>query len=231
MGATAAKQGPQVLVNLGCGLNAPEGWINVDASWSAKIAKHPWLSTCLRAVRNRPSATDWSPDITVANLTRPLPFLDGSVDVVYSSHTLEHLHVEDAKRLIKEIHRVLKQGGVLRILVPDGARVVSQGIIHELTETDYREVCPRISAKAKRTINMGMSETPERLLRRVWNRIDDLHSHKYLYTERSLVGLLRWGGFEIAERLMAYESRILEIHGIELSGRSGDGSLCVEAVR
>jgi len=46
----------------------------------------------------------------------PLPFATGSVDAVYSSHTLEH--VRNLEHLLREIIRVLKPGGIAHIVVP-----------------------------------------------------------------------------------------------------------------
>src|ERR1051325_1885067 len=94
-----------------------------------------------------PGHAEWSPDIMIANLTRPLPLPKQSVDVVYSSHTLEHLYVEDAKLLVKEIHRILKPGGLCRIVVPDGQNAVNERVIHEYIEADYSKRVPRIGAE------------------------------------------------------------------------------------
>ena len=48
-----------------------------------------------------------------------MPFPDDSIDYLYSSHLLEHLFWEDAKKLLKEACRVLKKGGILRLCIPD----------------------------------------------------------------------------------------------------------------
>lgn len=53
------------------------------------------------------------------NVEYGIPFPDASVDYFYSSHLIEHLFKEHAKKLWKETHRVLKKGGILRICVPD----------------------------------------------------------------------------------------------------------------
>ncbi len=47
-----------------------------------------------------------------------LPFPDGSVDVVCSSHFLEHLDNEEGIDLFKEILRVLKPGGTTEHILP-----------------------------------------------------------------------------------------------------------------
>jgi SAM-dependent methyltransferase len=46
----------------------------------------------------------------------PLPFEDESIDFIYSDHTFEH--IENYLFLISEVHRVLKDGGILLLGVP-----------------------------------------------------------------------------------------------------------------
>lgn len=48
----------------------------------------------------------------------PLPFDNDTFDGIYTSHTVEHLHNEDAERIIKDCFRILKPGGVLRVVCP-----------------------------------------------------------------------------------------------------------------
>ena len=49
----------------------------------------------------------------------PWPFLDNSVYLFYSSHTLEHIHPKWLLHNMKEAYRCLKPGGGFRITVPD----------------------------------------------------------------------------------------------------------------
>ena len=53
------------------------------------------------------------------DLRYPLPYYQNTFQGVFSEHTLEHLYPFESIRLLKEIHRVLAIGGVLRITVPD----------------------------------------------------------------------------------------------------------------
>lgn len=46
-------------------------------------------------------------------------FQDNSVDLIYNCHVLEHFHRGKATKVLKEWHRTLKPGGILRIAVPD----------------------------------------------------------------------------------------------------------------
>ncbi len=84
----------RVLVNVGCGRVWHRDWLNLD---------------------HRPTA----PEIQAFDLRKPLPFADGTVDAVYASHVLEHLDLAEGRRLLSECRRILKPGGIVRIVVPD----------------------------------------------------------------------------------------------------------------
>lgn len=81
------------LVNIGCGSNYDNRWINLDLHPS-KFVKHH-------------------------NIKKSLPFPSQSVDVIYHSHVLEHLTKKEANNFIKDCFRVLKKGGIMRVVVPD----------------------------------------------------------------------------------------------------------------
>jgi len=83
-----------VCINLGCGSSTHDSWKNLDINpYVAGVEK--WDS------RNG------------------IPAATNSVDIVYHSHLLEHLHQEDGEKLTKECYRILKPNGVLHIAVPD----------------------------------------------------------------------------------------------------------------
>lgn len=55
--------------------------------------------------------------------TRRLPFADMSCRGIRIEHFLEHVEPrEDVPRLLRECHRALSEGGILRIIVPDTER-------------------------------------------------------------------------------------------------------------
>jgi len=85
---------PLDYLNIGCGNRISPGWINLDR------------------VSGAPEVRRW-------DVTRGLPFADGSFDVVYASHLLEHLKRAEAMRLLYDCRRVLRVGGIARIVVPD----------------------------------------------------------------------------------------------------------------
>lgn len=56
--------------------------------------------------------------VDIANLNHdPLPYADASFDIVTATEVIEHL--EDFRRVVREIHRVLKPGGVCILSTPN----------------------------------------------------------------------------------------------------------------
>jgi predicted SAM-dependent methyltransferase len=70
---------------------------------------------------------DGFPDKNVqylVDLSRPLPIPDGSFAGVFSEHVQEHFSLEDGIALIRECHRILAPGGHLRLIMPDGEKLM-----------------------------------------------------------------------------------------------------------
>ncbi len=56
--------------------------------------------------------------VDIANLNNdPLPYPDASFDIVTATEVIEHL--EDYRRVVREIHRVLKPGGICILSTPN----------------------------------------------------------------------------------------------------------------
>jgi predicted SAM-dependent methyltransferase len=57
------------------------------------------------------------------DIRKPLPFKNDSVDEILAEHVVEHVTGPEAYRFFKEAKRVLKEGGVLRVCVPELVRL------------------------------------------------------------------------------------------------------------
>lgn len=64
-------------------------------------------------------------DATLGHDATKIPYADESVDEVYSSHCLEHIHHSQTADALMEWVRVLKPGGRIRIAVPDIEKVLA----------------------------------------------------------------------------------------------------------
>ena len=59
------------------------------------------------------------PDLVWDLEKTPYPFPDGSAEEILMKDSLEHVSWRKVEDVIRECHRILKRGGVLRIQVPD----------------------------------------------------------------------------------------------------------------
>jgi SAM-dependent methyltransferase len=123
----------ELKVNLGSSLLVADGWLNVDGSLGAFAAR--WPRPVLRLVYRLSGlgavmAEDEYVDTLRGHrfvhhdLGYGIPLPDGCAAYVFSSHFLEHLSRESGERLLREVLRVLRPGGVVRIAVPDLADLV-----------------------------------------------------------------------------------------------------------
>ena len=58
-------------------------------------------------------------NVVVHDLRKGIPAADRSVDAVYHSHVLEHIDRDAVPAFFAEVRRVLRSGGIHRIVVPD----------------------------------------------------------------------------------------------------------------
>jgi SAM-dependent methyltransferase len=104
-------------VQYGAGFIAGEGWLNFDASPTLRIQKLPIAGKILARLSGNPEPF---PDaVRYGDVVEGLPVATDSVDGLYASHVLEHLPLADMRAALLESLRVLRPGGVFRLIVPD----------------------------------------------------------------------------------------------------------------
>lgn len=87
------------LLNLGCGDRYHPAWTNVD-------------------FRSKGG------NVIAYDLRKGIPFDSNQYDLVYHSNVIEHFCKTEAPLFLDECHRVLKDGGVLRVAFPDLEQIV-----------------------------------------------------------------------------------------------------------
>jgi predicted SAM-dependent methyltransferase len=211
-----------VRINLGAGSQSAAGFIGYDRSRLPLLARNP----VLRRVTNGRWA-HWPPDTRVHDVTKGIPHADASVDVVYTSHMVEHLRREQAEYFFSECHRVLKPGGLLRIVVPDLRAIVTAYL--EGNREMFKNPTPALADTLARSL-YGESRKPEKLPVRTLKRVlrSDDGGHKWMYDEESLRGHLERAGFHDIVRTERGVSRDPEAGALDI-GR--DIHLHMEALR
>lgn len=184
----AALPNRDLCVNLGCGYRPLTGWVNVD------IARGPHVEV-------------------VCDLGGGLPFRDESCVAVFSEHVIEHLPREAAANLLRECHRVLQPGGVLRLSTPDAERFLRS-----------------YAGDGEFLRHPGFDEPAETRLDRVNKMMREHGQHLWVYDEESLALALARAGFSRVVRQEFGRSLQPRMQDIDTESRAFE-SIYVEAVK
>jgi SAM-dependent methyltransferase len=102
-----------VFVNLGSGCFSHPFWTCYD---------YPGQSRYYQRIQGKEDLDYFAIDLCSSNVR--LPYDNNSVDLIYCSHTLEHLELQSGIKLLGECFRVMKPGSVLRTCLPNTAEDV-----------------------------------------------------------------------------------------------------------
>jgi len=175
-------------VNIGCGPNALPEWVNLDAARGDRI------------------------DI-VWDLRRGLPFRDRSCTAIFGEHVIEHIPKDGAEFLLRECHRVLQPGGVVRLSTPDAGKFLRAYVNHQEFLNDSRFPDPADTPMDR--VNMMMREFGQ---------------HLWVYDIESICLALKKAGFTSTREQTFGESAHPRMQDIDLEERAFE-SLYVEAIK
>ena len=212
--------GPRRL-NIGCGMTPTGGWLNLDNSFSVRLAKLPTIVRFGRMIgvidaaqyafiefarRNAVAYTD---------VRKPLPFKDSSIEAIYSSHMLEHLDRPAAEFFVEEAFRILEPGGVIRLAVPDLATLAAN-----YTKSGNADDFV-FSLRMSQSFPKGWRES-------IRLKLTSFRDHRWMYDGKSLIRLLSTKGFFGPHSVAAGETNIVEPGELNLHERVSE-SVYVEA--
>ncbi len=175
----------KVYIHLGCGeINAP-GFINVDAVPFSHIHYVQQVE-----------------DLSI--------FPNNYADLIYASHVLEHISYRKVFEVLGEWHRVLKEGGVLRLAVPDFDKLIK---VYSAENKDVQTIIKVLMGGQGYAYNV----------------------HKSVFNEKYLEELLLLVGFREVRR---WDPQKVELHSFEdwasrpikLNGKKYSISLNLEAI-
>lgn len=138
------------------------------------------------------------------NLLYGLPFPDGSVSKLFSSHVFEHFSYKESQYLLKECLRVLKPSGEFLITVPNA----------RLYLNSYFDIGESMIDHKKDFYQPAFIDTGSNM--DIVNYIFYMDGeHKYMYDETSLLNTLKLAGFKNvslrdADQILDVPSRVYE---------------------
>jgi SAM-dependent methyltransferase len=165
------ESGPsKVVLNVGCGYPARQG-----------------LHRAFQGAEWRELRLDIDPSVNpdiLCSMTDMEPIATGSIDAVWSSHNLEHLHRHEVPVALAEFLRVLQPGGQLLLTLPDLQRIAELVAGDGLEDEAYVSPSGPITA-----LDMIYGHTPSLA------RGNHHMAHKTGFTARTLRQLLTDAGF------------------------------------
>ncbi len=174
----------QLKINLGSGHWKFEGWVNVDLDH------------------------DSEPDV-VADLAAALPFADGVARLLHTEDFIDQLELAQAAAFLRECHRILAPGGVLRVLTPDLRKLAHL----YLNDPDRLEVLWKSFVRVPLSL-----DTPGE----TFNISMRFAGHTFLYDAETFQALASSCGFE-ARKVEYQQSEVSELRGLDL--RSPDNAV------
>jgi predicted SAM-dependent methyltransferase len=182
--AYIAQHGVRKL-HLGCGHCVLDGWLNVDI-----FPEHP--------------------GVVYLDATSPFPIAEASFDYIFSEHVIQHFPFRSALVMLKECHRILKPGGVLRLSTPNLLRLVS--LVTEREGAAQREYTRLASEKY-------IPENTAQLPAFVVNNFFWDFTHQFVHDPESLRHALERAGFTTIEPVEIGTSADPTLAGMEKHGR------------
>jgi predicted SAM-dependent methyltransferase len=155
--------------------------------------------------------------VRFADATARIPYADGAVDAIYSSHMIEHLDRQEARAFLAEARRVLRPGGTLRLAAPDLALLV-KGYLATGDADDF-------------VVGTYLwQQRPSGLVPRMRAALTGPRHHLWMYDSGSLSRLLRETGFVDVITMAPGQTQIMDPGSLDLAERAEE-SIYVEAIR
>ncbi|MCY4021557.1 MAG: methyltransferase domain-containing protein [Chloroflexi bacterium] len=160
-----------------------------------------WLNTTLYP---------FAPGTVFLNACLPFPVPDDSFDYVFSEHVIEHLEFEDCSRMLRECHRILRDGGRIRLATPDLERIIAL-----YTRPDGRAQQHYI----RWIMDNFRPQVGEYSPAHVINQSFHGWRHKFIYDGATLSKALQDAGFVGVDRVEPGQSGDANLRGIEQHGQ------------
>ena len=208
----AAQRG-LVFLHVGCGPLLVPKWINCDVLTIADPDGR--ATTAGEAYELRGSL------YIHIDPARPYPVPDGKVAWVYSEHLIEHLSLRAGLAWLREMRRVLTQGGRIRISTPD-LEQFSRGYLDKSRAllTQWRQDL----------IEYGESKSTPARPAFLFNTLMRSWGHQYLYDFAEMSTLLTHAGFANVVRQTYRNGQDAALAKLDQKIRSA-GNLYVEATK
>jgi predicted SAM-dependent methyltransferase len=205
-----------VKINLGSGPAGINSWTNYDYGLLPFLGKYRLTSVFIK-LGILPKSYDWKwPKLELVDIRSRWPVSDSSVDFVFCSQVLEHFNPDEGEKIINQIYRVLKNGGKLRLSVPDLERI-SKFYLEERKPDEVNEI---LWGYKKQEYQGIMGEIKKVFIR----------GHRWFYDRESIKKLLEKNGFSKVKFYKRTVGTVPDLKRMEIEEHEKT-SLYLEAVK
>ena len=149
-------------------------------------------------------------EIKYCNASKRIPERNDSVDLIYCCHMVEHLDYEETNIFFMECKRILKQGGIARVVVPDFDKLINSYNQNNDVESFIHASCL-----------VGIK--PKTILKKIQYLLQGHGWHHQMFTKSSFDKRIKFHGFLDVKFFEAGESAIPfenDINYFDFSGKS-----------
>ena len=170
-------------VQYGCGLSAPEGWVNFDSSPTLRLQKFPLIGEIAKKKVHFPD------NVKYGDIIKGLPDIKrNSCDGIYCSHVLEHLCLNDFKKALDNTYILLNNSGIFRCVLPDLQFSINEYLIQKQNKDT------NASINFLKSTMLGVVERPASLKEKVFNMFGN-SKHLWMWDAESMKEYLLQAGF------------------------------------
>lgn len=205
-------------VQYGCAWSAPQSWRNFDASPTLRFERLPLVGRLY--VKND---TRFPSNVEYGDIAKGLPVDDASCDAAYCSHVLEHLSLEDCRAALRNTHKILKPGGVFRLVLPDLEYLI------RLYVEKSRDSMALPAIEFMKASGLGLEKRDRGIKGLIYSALGN-SQHFWMWDYPSLARELDAAGFSEIRRAQYGDSSIQQFHDVENKTR-WDNCLGIECKR
>lgn len=149
------------------------------------------------------------PNVLYGDVVKGLPLPRRAASLLYCSHVLEHLCLSDLRRALLNCRRILRPGGVFRLVVPD---------LEHLIRCYSADDSPRAATTFMEDTMLGRKVRLRGLLGLIRERLGN-SQHLWMWDYKSLAAELDAAGFSSIRRAALGDSQIAAFDLVEHQDR------------
>jgi hypothetical protein len=193
-------------VQFGCGMCAPDNWLNFDAGPAFWLQSRLPFLTPMLVKKGFPK---YPKNIRYGDVIKGLPVPPQSAQGVYCSHVLEHMALQEFRTTLRNVFSYLRPGGVFRLVLPD---------IEQLAKSYLDDPGPEAAHRFMRESYLG-EESTTRGVRSLPSALFGRARHFWMWDFKAMAKELTDAGFTDIRRAQFGDSAYPRFNEVEDIGR------------